>query len=197
MDAIRYGWQSSNTVQCNRRPAPPRAERSPSPSSPGLLTRTKQLGLRPNPAAARRSGEITTRPGTRGAKNEPHGLCTDADEGDAAAVQVRAGLPAHCKSVGLAYEGSNPSPATPRETAPELRKRSQGPFSWCPVVSGAGRCSASVCGKCVASRHEARQPSPAQPSPAQPERQVRCPRQRIADRHRRPVTARNWAATHR
>src|SRR3954453_24022435 len=44
----------------------------------------------------------------------------------AAPVRPHGGLPewpmgADCKSVGLAYEGSNPSPATPGTTAPDLR----------------------------------------------------------------------------
>src|SRR3954465_813001 len=53
----------------------------------------------------------------------------------AAPVRPHGGLPewpmgADCKSVGLAYEGSNPSPATPGATAPDLtiggRRRSPG-----------------------------------------------------------------------
>jgi hypothetical protein len=40
----------------------------------------------------------------------------------------------HCESVGLAYEGSNPSPATPR-------------FRWCPVVFDSVRPSTGVRGR--------------------------------------------------
>src|SRR6478752_2589256 len=45
----------------------------------------------------------------------------------AAPVPPHGGLPewpmgADCKSVGLAYEGSNPSPATPGTTAPDLSR---------------------------------------------------------------------------
>ena len=56
-----------------------------------------------------RREEITTRtPGRARTKNGRRGLCADADEGSTAAPQVRAGMAAHCKSVGLAFQGSNP-----------------------------------------------------------------------------------------
>src|SRR5690242_20413321 len=43
---------------------------------------------------------------------------------------------ADCKSVGSAYEGSNPSPATPGVTAPDLRKRGSGAVLVCLRSSG-------------------------------------------------------------
>ncbi|GAA2549784.1 hypothetical protein GCM10010210_22470 [Pseudonocardia hydrocarbonoxydans] len=65
-----------------------------------------------------RREEITTDTRARTCKNGPRGLCTDAAGVDAAPPQVKAMLTVHCKSVGLAYEGSNPSPATPRRSGP-------------------------------------------------------------------------------
>ena len=58
-------------------------------------------------------------------------------------VEMQAG--ACCKTVGSAYVGSNPTPATPAETAPGLRKSGPAGRFWSRRVSGcvtAGRCMA-------------------------------------------------------
>ncbi|GAA5009862.1 hypothetical protein [Actinopolymorpha pittospori] len=39
-------------------------------------------------------------------------------------------LASFCKTVGFAYTGSNPVPATPAETAPGLRKQVRGRSFW-------------------------------------------------------------------
>jgi hypothetical protein len=58
-----------------------------------------------------------------------------------------------CKSVGSAYEGSNPSPATPGVTAPDQRKRGSGAALVCPVESGSHRLSPTVRGPSVGQAH--------------------------------------------
>src|SRR3954465_6532796 len=62
----------------------------------------------------------------------------------AAPVRPHGGLPewpmgADCKSVGLAYEGSNPSPATPGTAAPDLSGRGPSPYRRSGGRSGCGR----------------------------------------------------------
>jgi hypothetical protein len=57
------------------------------------------------------------------------GRFTDVERVGVAQPHVKAGSPVICKSVGLAYEGSNPSPATPGRTALDQRKRGSGAVS--------------------------------------------------------------------
>jgi hypothetical protein len=57
---------------------------------------------------------------------------------------VTAGVRVHCKSVGSAYEGSNPPPATPGQRPPTCGDAGRGPLSsvrLCPTVSGPSRLS--------------------------------------------------------
>lgn len=55
---------------------------------------------------------------------------------DAVSLQVRRVVGAGCKSDGSAYRGSNPLPATARQSAPDLRKRRLGALLAGPVLAG-------------------------------------------------------------
>jgi hypothetical protein len=56
-------------------------------------------------------------------------------------AQVRGVARWVCKSVGLAYPGSNPGPATPAQTAPTSDDSGEGLFRSCPAWSGTLRAS--------------------------------------------------------
>ncbi|MCW2859067.1 MAG: hypothetical protein JWP48_775, partial [Actinoallomurus sp.] len=67
--------------------------------------------------------------------------------------RVAPGSMAHCKSVGLAYPGSNPGPATLLEPAPDQHQRGLGPFwfliticSQMPPKAAVGRWSRDIRG---------------------------------------------------
>jgi hypothetical protein len=85
-------------------PEPDRAQRSGDMRLGGDLLTARRDGCRTEPAPRGDQHQVPE----CGCKNGRHGLCTDADESDAAAPQIRGGLPVHCES-GAAVAGETGS----------------------------------------------------------------------------------------